>query len=161
MYIEIVEQEIENEFTLINDNVNDINNLPLNNIHIDNSETDTKDTFITEIKPTHYEAMKPDEVLNSCSHLNEKRKQDIRQLINKYPKSFDGVLRSYPSTVSLEVDPAKPPKAVCPYTVPVTQLQLFKNELLKLLKLGVLERGSRSEWISGSFIIPKKNNEAR
>ena len=24
-----------------------------------------------------------------------------------------------------------------------------------------MEKGSRSEWISGSFIIPKKNNEAR
>ena len=156
-----MEQEIENEFTSIKDDLNDINDLPFNDLQINDSETDTKDVFITEIKPTHYEAMKPDEVFNSCSHLNEQQKQDLRKLINKYPKLFDGVLRSYPSTVSLEVDPSKPPKAVRPYSIPVTQLQLFKNELLKLLKLGVLERGSRSEWISGSFIIPKKNNEAR
>ena len=38
---------------------------------------------------------------------------------------------------------------------------MFKNELLKLLRIGVLERGTRSKWISGLFIIPKKNNKAR
>ena len=73
MYIEILEEEIENEFTVIKDTVNNINNLHINNIHINNLETDTKDAFITEIKPTHYDAMKPEEVLNSCSHLNEEQ----------------------------------------------------------------------------------------
>ena len=138
MFIEKLEQELENEFGSTSNDLNDIKNLP-QEFQFDNSETNTKDSFISDIKPTHYEAMKPDEVLNSCSYLDEKQKQDIRQLINKHPKLFDGVLRSYTTTVSLEVDPAKPPKAVRPYTVPVTQLKLFKNELLKLLKLGVLE----------------------
>ena len=142
MYINILEQEIENEFTVIDDTVNEIKDLRKNNIDIDDSETDTKDAFISDIKPTHYEAMRPEEVLDSCLHLNDKQKEDLRKLINKYPQLFDGILRSYPTTVSLEVDPSKPPKAVRPYSIPITQLQLFKNELLKLLKLGVLERGS-------------------
>ena len=86
MYIEILEEEIENEFTSINDNVDDINDLHKNNIHIDNPETDTRDAFISEIKPTHYEAMKPEEVLNSCSHLNEQQKDDLRKLIKTYPQ---------------------------------------------------------------------------
>ena len=94
MYINILEQEIENELTSIKDDLNEINDLPNNDLQIDDSETDTKDAFITEIKPTHYEAMKPDKVFNSCSHLNEQQKQDLRKLINKYPKLFDGVLRS-------------------------------------------------------------------
>ena len=67
MYIDILEQEIENEFTSIRDDLNEINDLPNNDLQIDDSETDTKDAFITEIKPTHYEAMKPDEVFNLCS----------------------------------------------------------------------------------------------
>ena len=32
---------------------------------------------------------------------------------------------------------------------------------MKLVKWGVLERASQSAWIAGSFIVPKKNNEAR
>ena len=60
MYIDILEQEIENEFTSIRDDLNEINNLPNSDLQIDDSETDTKDAFITEIKPTHYDAMKPD-----------------------------------------------------------------------------------------------------
>ena len=160
MYINILEQEIENEFIAINETVNDIKNLHQDQI-IDDSENDTTDAYISDIKPAHYEAMNPEEVLDSCSHLDIQQKEDLRRLIKKYPQLFDGILRSYPTTVSLEVDPTKPPKAVRPYTVPTTQLNLFKNELMKLLKIGVLERGTRSKWISGSFIIPKKNNEAR
>ena len=81
MYIEFLEQEIENEFAAIDNTVNDINDLHKNNIHINDPETDTKDAFISEIKPTHYEAMKPEEVLNSCSHLNEQQKENLRKLI--------------------------------------------------------------------------------
>ena len=75
MYIGILEEGIENEFTVIEDTVNDIKNLPHDQIYIDNSETDTKDAFISDIKPTHYEAMKPKEVLNSCSHLMTNKKK--------------------------------------------------------------------------------------
>ena len=81
MYIGILEEEIENEFTVIDNAVDNIKNLPQDQIYIDDSETNTKDAFISEIKPTHYEAMKPKEVLNSCSHLNDKQKEDLRQLI--------------------------------------------------------------------------------
>ena len=49
MYIEILEQEIENEFAAIDNTVNDINNLHQDQIYINDSETDTKDTFISEI----------------------------------------------------------------------------------------------------------------
>ena len=85
MYIEMLEEELENEFGSTNNDLNDIKNLPQGS-QFDNSETDTKDAFISDIEPTHYEATKPDEVSNSCSHLDEKQKQDKRQLINKYPK---------------------------------------------------------------------------
>ena len=92
MYIEILEEEIENEFAAIDDSTNDIKNLQQNNINIDDSETDTKEAFTSNIKPTHYEAMKPEEDLNSCTHLNDQQKEDLRKLINKYPERFDGIL---------------------------------------------------------------------
>ena len=60
----------------------------------------------------------------------------------------------------MDIDPSVPPKAVCPYAVPLSQLKLFKQELMKLVKRGVLEQATRSAWIAGTFIVPKKNNEA-
>ena len=75
MLIEMLEQEIENEFGSTNDlnNSDDIKNLQ--DIQANDSETDTKDSFISEIKPAHYEAMRPEEVLQSCLHLDEKQRR--------------------------------------------------------------------------------------
>ena len=36
-------------------------------------------------------------------------------------------------------------------------MPVFKNELDHLVKIGVLERAKRSEWIAGTFIVPKKD----
>ena len=73
MLIEMLEQEIENEFGSTND-LDDIKNLH-QDIQANDSETDTKDSFISDIKPAHYEAMRPEEVLQSCLHLDEKQKK--------------------------------------------------------------------------------------
>ena len=116
MLIEMLEQEIENEFGSTSDYPDDIKNLQ--DTQDNDSETDTKDSFISEIKPAHYEAMRPEEVLQSCLHLSEKQKEDLRKLIKKYPQLFDGILRTYPNPVSLNIDPSVPPRAVRPYTVP-------------------------------------------
>ena len=42
------------------------------------------------------------------------------------------------------------------YSVPHMHRGTFKAELDLLVKIGVLEEGSRSEWIAGTFIVPKK-----
>ena len=42
------------------------------------------------------------------------------------------------------------------HTVPQNQRDVFKSELEWLVKIRVLEEGSRSEWIAGTLIIGKK-----
>ena len=51
------------------------------------------------------------------------------------------------------------PKPICrqPYSVPTSHLTVFKAELQWLLKIGVIENATRSEWIVGTFIVPKKD----
>ena len=48
-----------------------------------------------------------------------------------------------------------------PYPIPHSQLAVFKKEVERLVKLGVLERQPKSEWASPTFIIPKKNKTVR
>jgi hypothetical protein len=36
-------------------------------------------------------------------------------------------------------------------------MDVFKQELDRLVQVGVLERTGRQEWIAGTFIIPKKD----
>ena len=48
-----------------------------------------------------------------------------------------------------------------PYSVPTSHLTVFKAELHRLLEIGVIEKATRSEWIAGTFIVPKKDGRVR
>ena len=156
MEVELLEEDIVNDDNIIK-MLSDVN------ISDKNSSTSTQqqDMFTQEILPTRYEAVDFDSIFQDCDYLSKTQQQQLIELMKKFPKLFDNILRSYPTKVHLEIDKTVPPKAVRPYTVPRTQLNLFHTELMKLVQRDVLEKGTRSEWIAGSFIIPKKNNEAR
>jgi hypothetical protein len=46
-------------------------------------------------------------------------------------------------------------------TVPERHKRIFKQELDCLIQEGVLEPGTQSAWIAGTFIIPKKDGRVR
>ena len=48
-----------------------------------------------------------------------------------------------------------------PYPVPQSQMKVFKKEVERLCKIGVLKRQEESEWASPAFIIPKSNQTVR
>ena len=45
--------------------------------------------------------------------------------------------------------------------MPTSHLTVLKAELQRLLKIGVIEKAPRSEWIAGIFIVPKKDGRVR
>ena len=59
--------------------------------------------------------------------------------------------------VHLELVDIPVPSRCKPYPVPKSQLHVFKQELERLINIGVLEKARRSEWIAGTFIVPKKD----
>jgi hypothetical protein len=56
----------------------------------------------------------------------------------------------------LELFPNAQPTKQRPYPVPHSQKKVFKAELEQLCKIGVLEKTGPSEWLSPTFIIPKR-----
>ena len=101
-------------------------------------------------------------IINNCTHLTNEQRVQLISLLQNFPQLFDGILRKYPdSQVHLDIDTSVPPRATRACTVPMSQLALFKAELNRLIKAGALEKGTRSEWISGTFIVPKKDGKAR
>ena len=48
-----------------------------------------------------------------------------------------------------------------PYTIPTSHLAVFKEELNHLIFIGVIEKACCSEWIAGTFIVPKKDGHVR
>ena len=75
---------------------------------------------------------------------------------------FDGTLGVYPhKKFHIEIDPDAKPVYQRPYAVPRVHLTTFKKELDHLVELGVLKPQQKSEWASGTFIIPKKDGRVR
>ena len=69
---------------------------------------------------------------------------------------------TYPDEeIHLDINPPIRPHRCCAYPVPCSQLNHFKEELDCLVGISVLSPTGCSTWISGSFIIPKKDNTVR
>ena len=58
-------------------------------------------------------------------------------------------------------DGATPYHLKRPYTIPHAYMQTVKQEVERLVKLGVLKKINDSEWACGTFIIPKTDGSVR
>ena len=111
-----------------------------------------------EILPSNYKPVDLKQIANDCTHLTSSQRQQLHYLLEKYSHVFDGKLRHYPDElIHLDVDPNIKPHRCRAYPIARSQLKLFKQELDRLVKIGVLSPCGRSSWISGTFIIPKKD----
>ena len=111
-----------------------------------------------QINVSKYETADINGIVRGCSHLDQVQKNGLRDVLSKYSKTFDNELGTYPDErihLDLKDDtvPHCQPRA---YMVPINHREVFKAELDRLIKIGVLEEASRLEWIAGTFIIPKK-----
>ena len=164
LYLDILEAGLEDDNTLQTYDLTETNeNDFLNDEFYEDSEqgNDHNDMYQAEKKQitmSKYEMADIDEIVRRCSHLNQVQQNGIRNVLSKYLNFFDNKLVTY-LDVRIRLDlkedavPHFQPRA---YTVPINHREVFKAELNRLAKIGVLEEASRSEWIAGTFIIPNK-----
>ena len=115
-----------------------------------------------EIGASTYEYVHTDKVADECKHLSEEQRQQLRQLLRKFPRLFSGKLGKYNGEkVHLDIDPNAEPHAARAYSVPRKHEARFKEELERLVEIGVLERCGRSRWMMPTFIVPKKDGKVR
>ena len=124
------------------------------------------DSFALGIKPdilaADYRPADIEAVVNDCTHLDKSQREKLYDVLKDFVDVFDGKLRHYPDEeIHLDVDPNAQPHRSRAYPIPRSQLKRFKQELDRLVQIGVLSPQGRSSWISGSFIIPKKDNTVR
>ena len=121
-------------------------------------EEEYEDCFARDILDAQYEAMDLDETMKKQTHLTPAQQRDLRKLLLKYPKLFDGKLGKYPHRrFHIELEKDAIPIHARPYPVARTQEEMFKRELNHLVELGVLSPAKGSEWALPSFCQPKKN----
>ena len=79
--------------------------------------------YATEILDAKYEKVHTDDVVEQLNHLNDQQKTDIKQVLSKFTKLFDGTLGVYPHRkFHIDLEPGAKPKHARPYPVPVIHL---------------------------------------
>ena len=114
------------------------------------------------IHPAKYNAIDLQEVVSKCKYLSKQQQDNLSDTLSKFPKLFNGLLKKYKGPlIQLDLLENAVPSRTRAYPVPRAHLKVFKEELNHLVKIGVLEPAKHSEWIAGTFIIPKKDGRVR
>ena len=134
------------------------------------SSNDPQDSFAVHDTPkpdskrlaADYPPVDIQTVVQNCSHLSLDQQNKLASVLSDIPGMFDGKLRHYPDEeIHLGIDPTIHPNGCRVYPVPQSQLNCFNDKLNCLVGIGVLSPTYCSTWISGSFVIPKKDNTVR
>ncbi len=114
------------------------------------------DTFATHILDAKYEQVNIHDVAFNQTHFSLDPQHNLINILSKHKKLFDGSLGVYPhKKVHIDLKPGAKPVHHCAYPVPCVHQQTFKNELIHIVDLCILEPCRASEWASLAFIIPK------
>jgi hypothetical protein len=114
------------------------------------------------ILSSKYEEVDVDDIAAQQKHLSQRQQQDLAAVLKQHTKLFSGKLGLYTGRqVHLKLEPGTKPISSRPYGVPKMHQALFKEELDRLEKEGVLSQTGASEWLSPTFIVPKKDRRVQ
>ena len=72
----------------------------------------------------------------NAEHLNDKEKNMLSELISQFTAIMKGTVGDYKNMeVSFELDKNKTPYHASPYRIPVTQINLMKRAINKMVKI--------------------------
>jgi hypothetical protein len=96
------------------------------------------------------------------SHLNVSQCSALYSLLTKYEAIFEGKLGTMPgSSYRIPIRPDSKSFASKPFSIPHVHVQTVKNEIRRLVEIGVITPDVNSPWTSPCFIIPKKDGTVR
>ena len=121
-----------------------------------------------KIKESKYELTPTQEIVDAQKHLDSGQRADLFKVLDQFQPLFNGNLIAQGKLpefsgpkVSLELLPEAIPVRSRPYPVPAKHRDIFKLELDRLEQIGVLSRTGPQQWLSPTFIVPKKDGRVR
>ena len=109
-----------------------------------------------------YEPADLEELVSECDHLSKQEQQMLYRLLKKHESLFDGTLgRWRDETLKIELKADATPYHARSFPIPQVYEQTLRDEVNRLVRLGVLKKVNRSEWAAPTFIIPKKDGTVR
>ena len=88
-----------------------------------------------------------DKVAKETPHLSNKVRSKLKKLLNKYEEHFDSTIGTWNMdlhTINLK-DDAKPYDGR-PYSIPKAHERALRNEVDRLVKIGLLKKANHSQW---------------
>ncbi len=87
---------------------------------------------------------------------------DVRRIVNKHPKLFDGTGNLKGREVELEIDPTVTPVAQPSRKIPHSMKSKVNKKLQEMREEGIIEKvEGATPWLSPLIAIPKKNGDLR
>ena len=117
---------------------------------------------MSQMMPAKYEKADLEKFAKEQTHLSPKQQDDLLQLWKKHKKLFDGTLGKYTGEkMHIDIIPGAKPIHTRPYPVTRDKAKLLKDELDRMVSMGVIEETGDSEWGSAAFGTPKKDGTIR
>ena len=131
-------------------------------LHYQEKDVDPAGYKTTMICTLLYEPSNLQDIVDKCVYFLPLQREQLHSLLTQFQTLFDGCLKTFKGPpVHLELIDNPVPVRRHPYTIPTSHLAMFKEELNHLISTGVIEKACHSEWIAGTFIVPKKDGCVR
>ena len=97
-------------------------------------------------------------ISDNCTHRNSNQQKELLTFLSNFNELFEGSLGDWKTKpVSLKIKEGAAPFHGRPFPVSGIHRDTLKKENKRLVELGVLKWQGASEWVSSTFIIPKRN----
>ena len=117
---------------------------------------------VVKILDSKYAKADLEKVAAEATNLTPQERNMLLRLLEEFEDLFDGTLGQWNTDpVSIELKPDAKPVSARWYPVPHINKETFRKELMRLVKIGVLEPVQESEYGTPVFIIPKKEGTVR
>ena len=117
---------------------------------------------IRKILESKYEKMDTTEVVGNQTHLTDVERQVSKEILDQRVSLFQGERGKWKGVpVDIKLRTGATPYSARPYPIPKAHRKLVKEEVQRLVSIGLLTQVEASEWAAPSFAIPKKDQRIR
>lgn len=115
-----------------------------------------------KILAAKYAPMDTDEVVEQQKHLSIPERLALSKMLRRKIKLFQGLRGNWKGApIELDLVPGATPHSSKPFPIPHAYRKLVKEEVERLVEIGLLTKVESSEWSFPSFPIPKKDDTIR
>ena len=120
-----------------------------------------QENYVT-MKAANYK--KPDlkVISEELNHFTKEEQETVYKILTKNEDAFQGTRGTWKGKeFLLELKREAEPYFTRPYQIPKSVEKIFKDEIVRLVKIGLLTQVYESEWAAPTYGIPKKDQTIR